>query len=588
MFLKVNLATGQASGGAVHGAGRPAGEGLRFAGYCRLDNRRDLLARLHLPPEVSDAELIVQAYLAFGESHPEHLLGDFGYALFDARTRRLWLVRDHLGVAPLYYHLMDETCIASGSLDALLARPEIPRDLNDDVVAEWCVNGHVFNQTDTFHAAIKKVPRATRLCLGARSRLAATYWSLADIEPLPPATEETYVEQLHDLLRTVILDRLGADGGQAAHLSGGLDSTPIAIVAGRACRQRGQIFHTYNWCRPEPGDERDCHEWTDARRVAQTEGFIHHEIAVTPATLLQELLQHDLSRDGTTMFSYERHVLELAQAAGITSIFSGFGGDEILTTRSRDRHLGALRAGRFLAVLRRMALESNLSQRGSLPRLVWRYARGLHRAWWPTPPERQALRQEIAQRAEVRLALLLPDFAAFARTRLHDWGGLSRADSVTEHQISLVNVGYHQERLESWAILGGRCGIRHVYPFLDKRIVAFALALPGEWYFRRGQARYLYRRALGDSLPDPLQGKAKPPESERVGQLTQHRGTALLAPEVIERVTAASSLYVDTQQLLRQLERLRQGDRSPWQQHWFPVEAIYSVMLTLNFGVRRD
>jgi asparagine synthase (glutamine-hydrolysing) len=584
MFLKVNLATGQASGGAVHGAGRPAGEGIRFAGYCRLDNRRDLLARLRLPPEVSDAELIVQAYLAFGEAHPERLLGDFGYALFDARERRLWLVRDHLGVAPLYYHRTDETCIAASSLNALLARPEIPRDLDDGVVAEWCVNGHVFNQTDTFHAAIKKLPRATQLCLNVNTTAGKRYWSLDSIEPIQENREPVLVEQLHDLLHTAILDRLGAEGGQGAHLSGGLDSTPIAIVAGRACRQRGQPFHTWNWCKPEPGDDRDCHEWTDARRVAHAEGFIHQETGVTPETLLQDLLQHNLARDGTTMFSYERRVLELAKAAGVSRIFSGFGGDEILTTRSRDRHHGALRAGRFLAVLRRMGLESDLRQRGALPRLVWRYARRLHHAWQPTPPYLYTWREEAKRRAAVRLSLLQSEFASFARNHLHELGGLNPADRLAEQQAEDINLGYHQERMESWAILGERQGVRHAYPFLDKRLVEFALALPGEWYYRRGQARYLYRRALGDSLPKPLQGKAKPPESERVGQMIENLRIAMLAPEVVERITGTASSYVDTQLLLRQLERLRQANRAPWHNKLLDVWVAFEAFLALNLG----
>jgi asparagine synthase (glutamine-hydrolysing) len=205
------------------------------------------------------------------------LLGDFAYALCDVRQRRLLLVRDPLGVAPLYYHLSDDLCIVSDALDEMLAQPEIPRALDQGVVAEWCLNGHVHHQTDTFYAAIEKVPRATCLRLGAGPPKATTYWTVDAIAALPAADEHRYVDQLHDLLRSVIRDRLTETGTLGAHLSGGLDSTPIAILAGRACRAQGRAFYTYNWCQPDPGDARDCHEWTDARRVAQDEGFHHHE-----------------------------------------------------------------------------------------------------------------------------------------------------------------------------------------------------------------------------------------------------------------------------------------------------------------------
>jgi asparagine synthase (glutamine-hydrolysing) len=584
MLLRVDLSTGRVDGTSVSVHGLGSAGRLYFSGRTRLDNRSDLLGRLRLSPDVSDAELMIQAYLAFGESHPEALLGDFAYALFDARERRLWLVRDHMGVVPLYYHRAGDLCIASPSLDAMLAQRDIPRDLDDGVVAEWCVNGQVFNQTDTFYSTIKKVPRATQFCLGPSTTVTRGYWSLADIEPLKESREPILVEQLHDLLHTAILDRLGATGGQGAHLSGGLDSTPIAIVAGRACRKQGRDFHTWNWCRPEPGDERDCHEWTDARRVALTEGFSHHEIAVTPETLMQDLLEHDVARDGTTMFMYERHVLHQAQTNGVTRVFSGFGGDEILTSRSRDRHLGALRAGKFRTVLQRIALERGLERRGSYLRIIKDYARALHQVWLATPSGREAQRRKANYRVKAHLALLRPVFAAKAISYLHEPWGIIRTDRIAEQHVDRINWGYHQERLESWAILGERYRVSYVYPLLDKRLIEFALALPGEWYFRRGEARYLYRRSMNDTLPDLLNGKTKHQETERVRQLVENLRIAMSAQEVLNQITTSSSPYIDLSRLLRHLEFVQRPDSGSSQNLSFEVNAALSAILALSLN----
>lgn len=582
MLLRVNLATGQVSGSSVYVHDLGSAGRIYCSGRWRLDNRDEMLGRLGLPPAASDAELIVQAYLAFGESHPETLLGDFAYALFDGRERQIRLVRDHMGVMPLYYHRAGNLCIASPSLDALLAQPDIPRDLDDGIVAEWCVNGHVYNQVDTFHAAIKKVPRATRLRLGATTRQASVYWSPADVAPLAETRESVLVEQLQDLIQTAILCRLGASGGQSAHLSGGLDSTPIAIVAGRACRRQGQAFHTYNWCQPEAGDPDDWHEWADARHAAHDEGFIHREIGPTPDTLLDELLHHDLACDGTTLFSYERHVVRQARAEGVTRIFSGFGGDEILTYRRRDPHYQALRAGRFLEVWRRLVMESDLTRRSSWPWLGLRYARLLQNAWGFTPTARIKMLRFQESKVKIRLGLLKPEFAAHATGMSHNKPAAFLSESNTREQITYLGLGYHQERMESWALQGWRQGIDYVYPYLDKRLVEFALALPSEWYFRHGQSRYLYRRAVDHCLPVTLKTKGKPREIRRVRQLMQNYKIALQHPRVAERIAAASSPYLDARSLLSQLERLRGADDMPWEQQVQELSAAFDCMLALN------
>jgi asparagine synthase (glutamine-hydrolysing) len=585
VLLKVHLPSGEVLGGDAERLDLGSSGCLYVAGQYRLDNRQELCRRLDLPTAISDAELVGHAYLALGEErHCAALVGDFAYALFEVRRRRLLLVRDHLGVAPLYYHLSDDLCIVADSLDELLVQPEIPRDLDNDegVIAEWCLNGRVHNQTDTFFDAIKKVPRATLLCVGARLPKTQLYWTVDDITPLRYTDERDYVEHLHHLLRTVVSDRLAHRGIQAAHFSGGLDSTPIAILAGRASRAQGRPFHTYNWCQPEADDAPECHEWTDARRVAQDEGFIHHETGLSVASLEQSLLNHDLARDGTTMFEYERLVLAQAAADGVTRIFSGFGGDELLTSRSRDHHTDAIRAGRFMHALRRLALESDPRRSLRLPRLGLDYARLLRRAWWPVPPERQDWHQQQVARLAARQSLLKLDFAAFAAAHHTPAGDYFRAECIAEKQRLMLDRGYHQERMESWAILGRRHGVRYVYPYLDKRLVEFAFALPAEWYYRRGRPRYLYTRALGDALPETLRTKSKLPESERVRQLVQRRHAALLSPSVSERVASADSDYIATDQVLAGLEALAGRDPADWQALIPEISALTDALLLLN------
>lgn len=584
MYLKIDLCTGVVLAGCAKNTNLFHGQGLWVAGKFRLDNRRDICRRLNLPEGISDNQLIAEGYCQLGtQVINKMLLGDFAYALYDAQKRMLMLVRDPLGVTPLYYHVRDEVCLVATSLDILLAEVGCVGAVDDGVVADWLMCGHVHHQKDTFFKNIKKVPRASQLIIHDRHSIQReVYWSVDDVAPLRYTNEAHYVEHLHDLLETVVHDRLDMDEITGAHSSGGLDSTPIALMAGRHCQANGHHFYTYNWCKPDTKDGAFCHEWDDARIVSKNAGFIHHEVGVDANDLEFSLLNHNIARDGSTMFEYERRLLVRAQADGVKRIFSGFGGDELLTSRFRDRHAIALRQGQLLHVLRRLIQESDPAQSMYLPRLALNFARQLRQAWWPAPKEKQAWFQQQQKRYEACRSLIKPDFAAFAADQGASDGALFLAETIAEKQHLMLNMGYHQERMESWAILGERHGVRYVYPYLDKRIVEFAFALPAEWYYRKGRPRYLYTKALGDALPESLRNKPKLPESERVRMLVQQRIFALSRPAVLERVAARCSAYVDTGILVKRLQALATCNPADWQALIPEVRALSYAVHLLN------
>lgn len=561
----------------------PGGAVLHFAGQARLDNHRELAGRLHLPATVDAAELICHAYVAHGEGFARLLLGDFSFALFDPGRQVLLLVRDPLGVCPLYYHLGPDRCVASNSLDRLRGQAAVAGRLEDRVVAEWCVNGNVYNQAETFFQGIRKCPRATLLRLDSQGLRSEAYWRPAELAPLRYADERDYAAHLRDLLDNVIASRLDTRAPVAAHCSGGLDSTPIAILAGRASLQAGQVFYSYNWCAPDADDSSASHEWDDARRVAGAEGFTHHEVGASAASLTHSLLHHDVACDGTTMFEYERAVLAHAQQRGIRTIYSGFGGDELLTARSRDRYHDAIRAGRFLELLRRLALEADPRQDWRRLRLAAAFGRSVYRSLRPSSAAGREQARLARTRLEAKRALLKPGFADFALNFYRPIGDMG-ADTIKARQHQMLSSGYHQERIESWAILGLRAGVRHVYPYLDQRIVEFALAIPSELYFRHGRPRHLYLQALGDTLPDHLRHKPKLPESLRVRQLIRARIQALSSPEVLDRIAGADSPYVDTQALLAKCVQARQLDAGDLKACIGPVQALTTAVLALNIG----
>jgi len=530
-----------------------------FTGDVRLDNRRELIEQLKITDKKpSNAELIIRAYLKWGEeTFADRLLGDFSFALFDTASQTLICVRDHMGVRPLYYHIDDAFFLVSDSIEVLLAHPEVSQTLNDNVVAEFALKGWVFNQKETFFTSIQKCPRATCMKITKEDMVSHEYWDIKEIKPLEYDTEEEYVNHLRDLIETVIADRIDSAYPVSAHMSGGLDSSVIATVAGRMWKAKGnETFHTYNWCRPGPDDDPEWHEWGDARKIAEIEGFEHSEIDCNAEEIKKTLLTHDIRTDGTTMYEYERVLLPQAQSKGIRLILSGFGGDEILTARFRDTHIDKIRKGRFIAAWRALKNELPENKKLNSLRMLYRYSRLLANSILPRTFRHRKLLNIINSRVQKSASMLTDKFANFALSNQEETF-FHYEESVLKRQLVYINSGYHQERLESWATLGRKFGIHYLFPYIDKRIVEFALSLPSSLYFQNKQSRYLYRVAATNYLPPFMFDKLKPSEERRVKSGLYMLYNTLQDDEIIEIIHHYGSPYINHEKYLQQYLEIR-------------------------------
>ncbi len=553
-----------------------------FVGDVRLDNRDELIKQLSIiDKEPGNAELIIRAYLKWGEEEfSDRLLGDFSFALYDVSSKTLFCVRDHMGVRPLYYHVSDTFFLVSDSIEVILAHPDVSMEPNDRVIAEFALKGWVFNQRETFFSSIRKCPRATYLKVTNDSLSEKTYWDIRAIRPLRYDTEEEYAEHLRNLLETVIRDCINSDYPIGAHMSGGLDSSVIATIAGRMWKERSnETFHTYNWCRPQPDDDPDWHEWGDARKIAQIEGFEHAEIDCNAEEIKQTLLHHDIRIDGTTMYEYERVLLPQAQAKGIRLILSGFGGDEILTARFKDTHIDKIRHGHFIAAWRGLKSELNESRKPNALRLPYRYLRLLLNSILPRTFRHRKLLNIINNRVQKSASMLSDKFAYYALSN-HLETFFHSEESVSKRQLVYINSGYHQERMESWAILGNKSGVRYVFPYLDKRIIEFALSIPSALYFKGGQSRYLYRLATREYLPPFVLDKLKPSEERRVKGALHMLYKTLHDDEIIEMIHRYDSSYINQEKYLQQyLEIMRKFNKIEDIEELMIIDKLKSLLL---------
>ncbi len=149
----------------------------------RVDGREDLVEQLELRGRrrlraATDAQLILHAYHVWGEDCPEHLLGDFAFAIWDGRKRSLFCARDHFGVKPFYYARLRSGFIFSNTLDCVRSHPGVSNTLNELAIGDFLLFCCNQDPTTTTFADIRRLAPAHTLTCGEVTRRPKRYWTL--------------------------------------------------------------------------------------------------------------------------------------------------------------------------------------------------------------------------------------------------------------------------------------------------------------------------------------------------------------------------------------------------------------------------
>lgn len=483
----------------VHAGGR-----FVLTAQARLDNRQALLDQLRPAPStdapLTDPELILAAYVAWGEDCPARLLGDFAFALWDAGAQKLLCVRDQIGVVPFYYHLSAGRFVFANDIRALVAHPDVPDTLNDTAIAMHLRHPQYAMPEMTFLAGVKKLRPGHILVVTPDTVTERVYWTpeAATAVRLPGAA--AYAEALRALLEQAVTDRLRSLHPIGAHVSGGLDSSAVAAVAVRSLHAQGKTLTGYSWLPTlSAADDPNAPEYAATRRVIDELGIVVENVDLTVDAMRSEL-QRDLSLDGYADLWYEPLVRAKARQRGIGVLLSGWGGDEVASSGGRGYPAALFWRGEWSKLAHWIL---HRSRRAPNP---WRRGVGIlyHHVLLPSLPAWTPRLRPITQRQTQKdLCCIAPELdAAVPQTT----GGLDwvRTKGVHAVQAQRLTMGHLQARMEAWAAQGAQDGIEYRYPLLDRRVVEFCLGAPPELFDDGEHSRALFRNAVRGLLPDPI------------------------------------------------------------------------------------
>ena len=561
---------------------------LRLVADARIDNRADLLSALALTSgsAVSDAEIIVRAYERWGSMCVERLVGDFAFAIWDGRARHLFCARDPMGVKPFYFFQSERLFAFASEVKALLTLPDVPHDV-DPIRVAFFVDGRMDDRAHTLFKAVHRLPAAHTMTVDSQRVRQSKYWQPDASREVRFSTSDQYAEAFREIFGEAVRARLRSAHPVGAALSGGLDSSSIVCMARQLQRAAsGPEIRTFSVIFPSLPEKDlrliDERRYVDAvvrdgglqpsyvrgdhlSPVSDIDTILHHldEPYAAPNLYLHWAMYRSMHERGARVF--------LDGFDGDTAVSHGFAR---LNTLVRGGQWDVFEhEARAIAANRQMRPETMLSHFG-FPHLALMARRGKWFGW-------ARMARELTRRFELSLgptvlnhglrpampaavraayramrsthsratALAQPAFASALRQR-NEEAERERDFDITcterESHVHGLSQPAYQYTLEMADKSAAAFGVEPRYPFFDRRLIEFCLAIPDSEKLSGGWPRLVFRRAMEGILPPEIQWRSDK------GNLSPNFHRALRAsPATVANVGSESPLapYVNLQAL---------------------------------------
>ena len=489
--------------------------------YNHADIRRELQARGHTYRTKSDTETIVHAYEEWGDDCVARFRGMFAFAIWDTRRHRLLLVRDRLGVKPLYWARTGDALLFASEIKSLLASGLLPALPNMGALPELLSTRYV-SGSDTMFVGVHKLLPGHRLTFERGEVRIRQYWDIPsgnqqalagapDLGGAAPAGSTEVVGRVRELLEESVRLRLMADVPLGMFLSGGIDSSAIGALMARMVDRPIKTFSV-------GFEERAFNELGYAREVATAIGAEPHEIVIDDRDFfgaLPRLVWHEdepIAHPSSVPLYF---VSKLAREQ-VTVVLTGEGSDELLAGYGKYPRIDLnWRAGTIYERMLPRAVRRLVAD-ALVPALPGRIGRMAARSFlaMPRTPEAMFLDNFAAIRLDDQRALLAD--RPGERAELHAYGPsmtwFNRPPAGSSLLTRLLYADmktYLVELLMKQDQMSMATSIESRVPFLDHKLVEFAATLPDSWKLSGFTTKRVLREAMKGVLPEAILSRPK-------------------------------------------------------------------------------
>lgn len=557
--------------------------------------RKDLLQKGHVFKSRCDTEVLVHLYEEHGPDFLDQLNGQFAFALWDVKQRRLMLARDRVGKKPLFYTIAGGRLVFASEIKSILLHPGVER----------AVDYRCLDQTFTFFMPVNprtmfrgifNLPPGRMIDVRDGDLQVRKYWepSFPDLRQVPRVPDGELVEKFRELLEDSVRFRLIADVPVGVFVSGGIDSCVIAYLAKQLS---GRRIRTYSI--GHESDYYDESKYSDL--MAQVLQSDHHKLMIRPEQIAEGLAQLVWRVEAPSCKTSCAAYMLLYQLArqSSTVVLTGEGADEALGGYPNIRMLKVLDfCRRHPALTRSSKLMEKVLPPGSTLRVMYHEPTAL------SPDDEAEVQRQFGcvpvdlQRYRSLSALKSSLYSDACRDALRGYSAESEMAEKLVNKDLLEGRHFVQQaqyfeyllKLPNYLLInpGDRAAMTHSVenrcPFLDHRLIEFCTALPPRLRVRGLTEKHILRKAFEGRIPTEILHRSKRPFTTiYVSSIFRHDKTGYLDDAVSESAVTKAGLfrYSAVEEMKR---RLLAADLSMEEQ--VKLETPFSLVVTAQLWHR--
>jgi len=495
---------------------------LTITADARIDNRDEIEVLLNLESNnaLPDSTLILMLYEKYSNDCVKHIIGDFAFAIWDEKAKKLFCARDHIGIKPFFYYSDENFFAFASELKGLLHIPGLNRALNMQFLYNSMFRNSEQYDRDTLYKYILRLEPAHTLTFDLKDSKVYTerYWDMDAVTEIHFENRDDYYEAFRKEFERAVKCRLRTAYPIGIELSGGMDSSGIAGMASSLLKPEGRELIAISNTIPRHITEGEALEKSERKfidAVINFNGIKRSVITVSdqPAHPFEDIDLMLYVNDGpdTWQQQWQIPIRKSAQKEGVRTLLSGFPGDEMVTYRGKYYFLDYLDKKQYLKYL--FAKRKFQGFRRLDPLIPYDIRYRLH-----ILKDRLGIYNKHTRNA--RKIYNIPAENIKAKGDIN-WRNLLVKEQFKSyrHYQKWRFLRYHlPARMESETRFGLYFGLEPRFPMADIRLTQFYLSLPNYLKYEGALHRTAYRKALKDYLPQEVLER-----DNKTGDMTPYR-----------------------------------------------------------------
>ena len=512
--------------------------------YNRNEIKEDLQIETLIIP---DPELVMVAFLKWGEGFVEKLNGDFTIFIYLKKSNITFLYRDHLGIKPISYSITKEAVWFSSDSFGLCKALYANERVNSDLLIQYLIyfglppsNLIVDNFTLLPNEKVKTLLPGHYVKFSGYSALVTKYWFPENIRENSQLNFKQTISKIKYLIEDSVKIRCDKRFKAATHLSGGLDSGIVASLARKEYKEQKE-FQGYCWT---PADTKANMLEYDERVLVEKLGEYVGIKPIFTAVNTADYINYLCDWKVVSNLFYEHKVREYGIKNKVNLIFSGWGGDEFVSYGNNGIDSDLIFKFQWRSFFSRYSLKKSKKLAGAL----------LYKVLLPALSLRHYARKKP-----------LSSYSKYIKhelnTKTQTLNDFFRWRSRNEMHLKYLYQYHIPERTEDWNIHASRDGIEYRYPLIDKRVIEFVLTIPSRLLYKNGFSRILLREMSEGLLPEEVRWHVSKNDPVRIEALfeLEDKLCIKLMDEVNEFSTNPEFSFIDFDLLLKDIDAYRNG-----------------------------